>query len=80
MSTAAALIAKGKAEGIAQGIAKGEAQGIAKGKAEGKLTVLQEIMGLPVSSKEELAGLELAELESRYQDMQRRYDEQFKRV
>ena len=80
MSTAAALIAKGNAEGEARGIAKGKAEGEARGKAEGKLTVLQEIMGLPVSSKEDLAGLDLADLESRYQEMQHRYDSQFKRA
>ena len=82
MSTAAALIAKGRTEGLAQGEAKGKAEGKAEGEARGaaigRLTVLQEIMRLPVSSKEELAGLDLAELESRYQEMQRLYDAKFK--
>ncbi len=71
MSTAAALIAKGKAEG--------KAEGEMRGKVAGKLTCLQEILHLPVSSDQELAGLEVAELERRFKELQRQYEEQFKR-
>lgn len=62
MSTAEAFIAEGKAEGEAQG----------------RLKCLQEIMRLPVSSEQELAGLGMAELERRYRDLQREYEAQFK--
>lgn len=72
MSAAATIKAEGRAEG--------KAEGEARGAAIGRLTVLQEIMRLPVSSKEELAELDLVELESRYHEMQRRYDAQFKGV
>ena len=75
MSTAAALIAKGRAEGEAKGKAAGEARGL----VIGKLMLLQEMMKLPVSGKEELSGLELAELENRYDELQRQYHAQFKR-
>ena len=74
MSIAETLIAKGEA----QGEAKGEAKGEARGKAVGMLRCLQGIMGLAVSSDEDLAGVEVAELERRYQELQRQYDEQFK--
>ena len=71
VSIAATLIAKGRAEGKAEGKAEGEARG--------KLRCLQDIMHLPVSGDDELAGLEIAELERRYRDLQRQYEEQFKR-
>ncbi len=76
MSTAAVLIARGKAEGEAKGKAEGEARGV----VIGRLTFLQEMMHLPVSSGEELSGLELAELEGRFRDLQGRYEAQFKRA
>jgi len=71
MSTAAALIAKGKAEG--------KAEGKTWGLVMGKLTFLQEMMHLPVSSDQDLEGLEVTELERRFRELQRQYAEQFKR-
>ena len=71
MTTAAAL----RAEGEARGVAKGLATGIARG----KLTLLQSLMKVPVTTEEELAGLEVAELERRFDELQRQYDAQFKR-
>ena len=75
MSTAAVLIAKGRAEGIAEGKAEGKTWGM----IAGRLTCLQELMHLPVSGDEELAGLEMTELERRFRELQRQYEEQFKR-
>ena len=66
MSTATTLIAKGKAEGKARGL------------VEGRLTGLQDIMNLPISSEEELAGLEFEELERRYKALQQQYEKQYK--
>jgi predicted transposase/invertase (TIGR01784 family) len=74
VSIAATLIAQGEAKGRAQGKAEGKAEG----EARGKLKCLQGIMHLPVSDDQELAGLEIAELECRYLDLQRQYEEKFK--
>lgn len=71
MSTAAVLKAEGRAEG--------KAEGELRGRMVGKLTCLQELMGLRVSIDEELANVDVAELERRYKDLQRQYEAQFKR-
>ncbi|MFN0075701.1 MAG: Rpn family recombination-promoting nuclease/putative transposase [Prosthecobacter sp.] len=82
MSTAQKLIAQGKAEGEASGEARGRQEGRLEGEMVGlwlgKVQVLQELMGLPVTPREELADLAVAELESRFQELQRRYESQFK--
>jgi predicted transposase/invertase (TIGR01784 family) len=60
-------------------IAQGEARGEAKGRVEGKLQMLQELMGLAVSTAEELQGLDIEELQQRFQELQLRYEGQFKK-
>lgn len=75
MSVAEQLIAQGKAEGISQGLS----QGISRGKMEGKLQLLEELMGMPVSSSEDLAELGLEALQSRFQALQMEYETRFKK-
>ncbi|MEN3942851.1 Rpn family recombination-promoting nuclease/putative transposase [Prosthecobacter sp. SYSU 5D2] len=55
-------------------------RGKAEGKAEGKLQLLQTLMGLPVSTDAELAGLSTSELESRFEELEQRYKTEFKRL
>ncbi len=74
MSIAQKLIAKGRAEGEA----RGEARGHILGTWQGKLRLLQELMGLPVATDSELAGLSVAELESRFAVLEQRYKQEFK--
>ena len=74
MSTATALIARGREEGLSAGRKEGKAEGV----MIGKLTFLQELMKVPVSSFDELSKLDLAQLETLYAEAQRRYDERFK--
>ena len=62
-------LTKGHAEGHAEGIAEGLAEGLAKGKAEGfangtergivigRIQLLQQLLGLDVSSKDDLLKL-----------------------
>ena len=50
----------------------------AEGQAQGRLKLLQELMGLPVSSDEDLAGIDLPELQRRFQLLQQQYAAQFK--
>lgn len=63
-------LAEGIEKGRAEGIEKGIEQGIEKGRATGRIQILQQLLGLPVSSSEQLTPLpleQLAELESRLQ-------------
>jgi flagellar biosynthesis/type III secretory pathway protein FliH len=65
---------KGLAEGLAEGIAEGIAEGLAKGKAEGlangtergivigRIQLLQQLLGLGISSKEELMQMKLPQV------------------
>jgi flagellar biosynthesis/type III secretory pathway protein FliH len=71
-------LAEGKAEGLAkgkaEGLAKGKAEGLAKGKAEGlangtergivigRIQLLQQLLGLEVSSKDYLLQLNLPQI------------------
>ncbi len=71
MTTAEHLIAIGKAEGKAEGMAQGE--------WIGRLHVLEELMNEPATPKETLHALTPEELEIRFRECQRRYDERFKR-
>ena len=66
MSTAAALIAKGKAEGKAEG------------EATGKLRLLQKMMGVPVATDQDLAGLSAVEIDQRFEALEREYEAQFR--
>ena len=85
MSTAEVLIARGRAQGMAEAMAeamaKAKAEAMARWKARGvaigSLTLVQELMDLPVSSDEELAGLDLAELDRRLKELKgdRRFKE-----
>ena len=53
-----------KAEGIAKGRAEGEAKGIGKGELIGRLRLLQQILKKPVSEEEELIAMEMSELKT----------------
>ncbi|MGD9732771.1 MAG: Rpn family recombination-promoting nuclease/putative transposase [Desulfamplus sp.] len=52
------------AEGEAKGEVKGEAKGIGKGELIGRLRLLQQILNKPISSKEELIAMEMNELKT----------------
>ena len=70
MATIAELIARAKAEA--------KAIGEAIGKAKARLAVFQGLLGRPVSTDAELDGLEVAEIERRYEELQREYDQKYK--
>lgn len=59
-------------------MAKGEAKGEARGAWIGKLQLLEHLMGLPQTTSEAFSGVEVAEMERRYWDLQSKYDAQFK--
>ena len=62
----AARLEKALAEGLAQGIAKGTADGLQEGRQEGvligRITLLQQLLGVPQSTLEELSGCDEARL------------------
>ncbi len=74
MSVAEKLIAQGRMEGISQGIS----QGISRGLWVGRIQTLQEFLGQPMSSCDELEILDPAELESRHAILHREYEARFK--
>ena len=67
-------LTKGLAEGLTKGLAEGKAEGLAKGKAEGlangtergivigRIQLLQQLLGLEVSSKDYLLQLNLPQI------------------
>ena len=57
-------MAEGEARGEARGKAEGKAEGIGKGELIGRLRLLQQILNKPVSSKEELIAMEMSELKT----------------
>ncbi len=76
MTTAEHLIAIGKAEGIALAKAEGMVWGIWKGKLE----MLEKHMGEPPTPEETLDALTVEELEQRFRECRRRYDERLKQT
>ncbi len=53
-----------KAEGKVEGKAEGKAEGIGKGELIGRLRLLQQILNKPISSKEELIAMEMRDLQT----------------
>jgi flagellar biosynthesis/type III secretory pathway protein FliH len=86
MSVAEKLLAKGRVEGRIEGIEKGRSQGIAEGVSRGRsqgywmgrIQSLEEFLDLPQSSEETLSAMNLAELETRHQQLHREYQRRFK--
>jgi flagellar biosynthesis/type III secretory pathway protein FliH len=90
MSVAEKLLAKGRVEGRVEGriegIEKGRSQGIAEGVSRGRsqgywmgrIQSLEEFLDLPQSSEETLSAMNLAELETRHQQLHREYQRRFK--
>jgi flagellar biosynthesis/type III secretory pathway protein FliH len=91
MSVAEKLLAKGRVEGRVEGriegIEKGRSQGIAEGVSRGRsqgywmgrIQSLEEFLDLPQSSEETLSAMNLAELETRHQQLHREYQRRFKK-
>jgi flagellar biosynthesis/type III secretory pathway protein FliH len=87
MSVAEKLLAKGRVEGRIEGIEKGRSQGIAEGVSRGRsqgywmgrIQSLEEFLDLPQSSEETLSAMNLAELETRHQQLHREYQRRFKK-
>ncbi|MGD9733665.1 MAG: hypothetical protein AB7U45_15930 [Desulfamplus sp.] len=57
-------MAEGEAKGFVKGEVKGEAKGIGKGELIGRLRLLQQILKKPVSEEEELIAMEMSELKT----------------
>jgi flagellar biosynthesis/type III secretory pathway protein FliH len=80
-------LTKGLAEGKAEGLAKGKAEGLAKGKAEGlangtergivigRIQLLQQLLGLEVSSKDYLLQLNLPQVQDLAASLQQRLND-----
>jgi len=49
------------------------AEGRAEGEARGALRVLQKLMGMPPSSEDELAAISVAEIQARFENLEREY-------
>jgi predicted transposase YdaD len=62
---------------ISQGRAEGRIEGRAEGTWIGKLHALEELLGIPVTPRDELAQLAPAELEKRYRERQRDCETRF---
>jgi flagellar biosynthesis/type III secretory pathway protein FliH len=67
MSLAEQLILEGKREGVLEGkregVLEGKREGIQEGILQGRLLALQEVLGLPPSSGEELSTMGLGRLQ-----------------
>jgi len=70
MNAAEKLIAKGKAEG--------KAEGESKGIWIGRIQLIQEFLGTQSPEQADLSALSVAELESLFQELQSRYNADFK--
>jgi flagellar biosynthesis/type III secretory pathway protein FliH len=91
MSVAEKLLAKGRVEGrvagrvegIAEGRSQGIAEGVSRGRSQGywmgRIQSLEEFLDLPQSSEETLSAMNLAELETRHQQLHREYQRRFKK-
>ena len=75
MSVAEKLIAQGRMEGLSQGIS----QGIFKGLWVGRIQLLQEFLGMTVTSREVLEILSLESLEAQHGNLHLDYEARFKR-
>ena len=75
MSVAEKLIAKGRTEGRTEGRLEGRTQGF----WSGKIQTLQEFLDLPVTQRQTLEAMELAELEALHAGLHREYEVRFKR-
>ncbi len=74
MTTAQMLRQEGHQEGRQEGRQEGQARGL----WVGKLQLLQELMGLPVSSQGELDALSLEDLRATFSELEQAYGRQFK--
>ncbi len=66
---------EGKVEGKIEGKVEGEKEGIKKGKLTGKVQLLQELLGEPVSTDEELETKSPSDLQKWVSDLQKRLRE-----
>ena len=57
-------------EGHQQGLAEGRLEGLAKGWQAGQITLMQELLGLPTSTPDELAACEASQLNQLVADLQ----------
>lgn len=78
MSVAEKLITQGRMEGLSQGISQGISEGISKGLWVGRIQLLQEFLGMTVTSRETLEALGLEELEARHGNLHLEYEARFK--
>ena len=53
-----------EAKGIIKGKAEGKTEGIGKGELIGRIRILQQILKKPISSKEDLIAMEMVELKT----------------
>jgi len=82
MTTYEKILAQGRAEGEVRGVAKGKAEGRAEGRAEGSVTgkiqLMEQLLGLPVSSEESLSGQGAQALQRRFEELESLYKAKFK--
>ena len=69
---------EGRVEGRVEGREEGLSQGRSQGEWIGKVRLLEELMGAKQSPAEELIGLNVSELATRFAALQAEYDRQFK--
>ncbi|MFM7833185.1 MAG: hypothetical protein ACKPJD_15450, partial [Planctomycetaceae bacterium] len=64
----------GEARGIEIGEARGEARGIRKGLLQGQVVLLQQLLQVPVSTDEQLAALDLDQLNHMLTQLQQQFN------
>lgn len=79
MNAVEKLIAKGEAKGEAKGKAEGKAEGEEQGYWIGRIQLLEEFLGLELTPKEVLSTKTSVKLKEKYEALQIRYDENFKK-
>ncbi len=78
MSVAEKLKAEGRVEGRTEGLSQGLSQGFSQGLLIGKIQTLEELLGKPQSSREDLELLSVSELEDTKQALHQVYESRFK--
>lgn len=66
---------EGKAEGIIEGKQEGKIEGKVEGRIEGKIQLLQDLMGVPVSSDSDLERLSAEQLQTMLADLRARFEQ-----